>query len=373
MHPAQQSWFRKFDFALIRVIVPLWILTGAVFKLWEFTPTTLPKTIRETAHDLGVDLYVLLPTLIGLEFLAIAVLMFVKPLARVMAFFMLTVFCMILIGEIAIGNTSCGCLGSASPSPKVMLGIDGALLLGVIVTSIFTWRSGAETATATTSTTRASSDRWPYGAAGALTVLGFALSFGVMAWDAQQVRGSGPANGPDVAKKPDADSDDEGGDIDQSDDAASDAGGGDSGASGTQAGLQQPRYWMTSGDEPQSWEGKSWRAAELFLYMNPRPSILNQGVHYVVFYKRNCDHCEEMFYNELSNPEVASKTIAVEVPYSKSQMRPESGTWHMPRTECMMMELPIGTDWIITTPLALRVEDGIITCAREGEHAPCFK
>ena len=118
---------------LCRVIVPLWILTGAMFKLQASDPRLLPKGILILADKLGFDLDWTLATLIALEFFAAGVIVFIRPLARAMAIFMLAIFCAVLIREIAAGNADCGCLGGNSPSPWVMLGIDGAILVGTVL------------------------------------------------------------------------------------------------------------------------------------------------------------------------------------------------------------------------------------------------
>ena len=104
---------------LSRVVVPAWVLTGALIKLTETTPKLLPpKTILPVADKLGIDLYFLLALLIGLEFMLIAVMLCVSKLARPVAIFTLSLFCLILLGEIAQGNlTSCGCLGNIKVPP----------------------------------------------------------------------------------------------------------------------------------------------------------------------------------------------------------------------------------------------------------------
>ncbi len=118
----------KIGLILTRAVVPGWVVTGAVFKLVENSPRTLPReTILNVADQFHVNLYYLLATLIGLEFLAVAVMVCLSRLARPMAIFMLSAFCLILIGELTFGNfSSCGCLGTYSPPPWVMLIIDGA-------------------------------------------------------------------------------------------------------------------------------------------------------------------------------------------------------------------------------------------------------
>ena len=37
-----------------------------------------------------------------------------------------------------------------------------------------------------------------------------------------------------------------------------------------------------------------------------------------------------------------------------------------------LLELPMGCKYTITTPLSLRIEDGKITCAQEGDHKECL-
>ena len=55
----------RVSFVLTRIVVPLWILSGAVMKLLEGTPKLLPREIWTTAHSRGADLYWLLAILIG--------------------------------------------------------------------------------------------------------------------------------------------------------------------------------------------------------------------------------------------------------------------------------------------------------------------
>jgi hypothetical protein len=69
-----------------RLIVPLWVLTGAIFKLMENTPALLPKhTVLALGNNMGLDLEIWLATLIGLELLAVAVMICVAWLARTWA------------------------------------------------------------------------------------------------------------------------------------------------------------------------------------------------------------------------------------------------------------------------------------------------
>src|SRR5262245_50244988 len=96
---------------LSHAVVPLWVLTGAIFKLVEHTPANLPSGIVKAAKAAQLDLHILLATLISLEFAAVAVMVFVPRLSRLAAIFMLSVFCLVLLNEmLVLGNyDSCGC------------------------------------------------------------------------------------------------------------------------------------------------------------------------------------------------------------------------------------------------------------------------
>ncbi|MCH8166164.1 MAG: hypothetical protein IH889_11200 [Planctomycetes bacterium] len=320
----------KIGLVLCRIVVPLWVLSGAVFKLIERSPRTLPReTILNVADGLGLHLYGLLATLIALEFLAIAVMVFLGRFARAMALFMLTAFCLILLGELVGGNfTDCGCLGANSPPPWVMLAIDGALLAGVL---LFKPTRGTPTARVS---------RWPVVTALVVILAGFGTSFSLVipagrAPETPNVNGPVPPNGPRVNPAP----------------------------------ATLPGYWFAS--EVESWIGKPWQEIDLFRYMRKWPKEMDSAKRYVVFYSRTCDHCEEMFLYDLTDPALGSMVTAVEVPQSKSVLT-SSDAWPMPATECELLALPLGCDWIITAPLTITVENGIVTCATEGDHIQCM-
>ena len=106
--------------------------------------------------------------------------------------------------------------------------------------------------------------------------------------------------------------------------------------------------------------------------MKKLPADLDSGTRYVVFYSRSCDHCEEMFTLAfVPDPGLAAMTTAVEIPFDTNRLR-SPDAWPMPQTACELLSLPLGCDWIITPPLALRIEDGIVRCANEGDHHECM-
>ncbi len=314
---------------LSRVLVPGWVLTGALFKLYESSPKLLPKeTILKVANDLGIDLNGLLAVLIGLEFFAVAVMLCLAKLARPMAIFLLSVFCLILLGEMALGNlTSCGCLGANSPPPWLMLLIDGGLLFGVIA---FNPSPLIPVRTA----------RWPLIPAAVVTVGGFVLSFLTVLPASRAIPVPIPAPGAGPVPV------------------------------GVVTPATLPPYWFSS--DVTVWVGKPWTEVDLFSYMDPKPSGLDSGKRYVVFYNRTCDHCEDMFRKDLVDPQLAAMVTAVEVPDSKERLT-SPNAWVMPMNDAELLSLPLGCDWIMTTPVALRIVDGIVECATEGDHRECME
>ena len=320
----------KVGTVLCRIVVPVWVMSGAIFKLLETSPRLLPsKTILAPADSLGINLYWLLATLIAAEFAAIAVMVLVGRFARAMAIFVLGVFCLILMGEMVQGNvTSCGCFGSNSPPPWAVLIADGGLLLGVVFLKPLAKSAGARA-------------RWPVPVAVVLILIGFAASFAVVIPAGRapdHVNGSQNPVAGDPRNNPNP--------------------------------KALPGYWFAN--DLDAWIGKPWREIELFEFMPRWPSNMDSGTHYVVFYRRTCDHCQEMFEYDLTDPALAVNVTAIEVPEEKDLLRPDHA-WFMPETECELMELPLGCDWIIQTPLTIRIEDGKITCAVEGDHRQCME
>ncbi|MEM7245988.1 MAG: hypothetical protein AAF533_11640 [Acidobacteriota bacterium] len=122
----------RLGFVVTRVLVPLWILTGALVKLIERSPKLLPENLLLLAERLGLGFDVLLAVLISIELAAVAAIWSLPRLARAVAASMLTAFCIVLVSLMAAGLEHCPCLGSLSPPPWLMLVIDGALLVTVL-------------------------------------------------------------------------------------------------------------------------------------------------------------------------------------------------------------------------------------------------
>lgn len=322
----------KIGQVLSRVFVPAWVLTGALFKLMEATPSNLPgKTILPLAAKMNLDLNWTLAVLIGLEFLAIAVMLCLARLARPMAIFILSVFCLVLIGEMVQGNvTSCGCLGNVKIPPWAILAVDGSLLLGVVLFD-------------PSPLIKAGPVGMPAVLVAVLVAGGFALSYWQIIHPLQtgttNINGNNNGNG---------------------------------GPSGVGPNVSAvPPYWFAN--DVEDWVGKHWTEVELFSFMPTRPAGLDAAKRYVVFYSRTCDHCEDMFREDLNGSPITSIVTAIEVPDSPTVLTSENGWWPGPPLECELLSLPLGCDWIITTPLTLRIVDGIVQCVTEGEHRECME
>jgi len=314
---------------LSRVVVPGWVLTGAVFKFMEASPSILPpKTILRLAERFSLDLNWTLTVILGLEFMAVAVMLCIARLARPMAIFLLSVFCLVLIGEMVQGNvTSCGCLGNIKIPPWAMLAVDGSMLLGVMFFD-------------PSSLIRVSPPRYPILVALILTLVGFGASY----WQIIYTQQAPPADNGNV----------------------------ETGPQPTPHGSGPlPAYWFKS--DLSEWIGKPWTEVDLLTFMTRKPSGLEKGKRYVVFYNRTCDHCEDMFIDDLRSPEMMSMVTAIEVPDSKTVLTSPNAWWPGPSEDFELLSLPLGCDWIITTPLTLRIVDGIVECATEGDHRECME
>ncbi len=343
-----------------RLLVPAWIATGAIFKLISASPSTLPESLLDLADDLGVGLYQWLGLLVGLEFLAIGVMLFVKPLARLMAVFMLASFCTILVIEMAVyGNvTSCGCMGgSVKLSPLVMIGIDGALLLATLALGrkpLGLLARGARSKSISVS-------KAGLGAAAVVTLVGFGASFGRVLPLDKSPTPSPSNNGELVAKDPGAkDSVDPDTDTNPNKNPAR-----------TDPGVQLPSVFRTRGSEVAGWVGTAWSDIELSKYVPATTTDLTRGRVHIIFYRRSCDHCEEMFQYYLTGP-LPIPVVAVEVPETRTQMRDPDNTWEMPETQVEHQQMAIGPDWVIITPVIVTLEDGIVQCAEQGDHETCY-
>jgi len=116
-------------------LAALWVLAGAVFKLFWGTPALLPKPVIATGERFGLDLGLTYKLAIGMELALVAVALLRPRLGWWGLAALFVVFDLVLAAQIAAGETKCGCFGASfSPSPKVMLAIDTVLLVLILAT-----------------------------------------------------------------------------------------------------------------------------------------------------------------------------------------------------------------------------------------------
>jgi len=325
-------------FALARIIVPLWILAGAVFKLAERNPKLLPGPVRDVSISIaefagvpeaqfGAFLDHTLRFLIASEFVLVAVMFFVPKLARPAAILTLSIFVLVLIGVLSAGGDNCGCFGSGGPPPWAILVIDSLLLLGVLccpagLRSIP--RGAASLALA-------------LGAA----VLGVAVAYGV---PAKRITVS-----PDLANDTSAPET-----LTTPEGARSSTPAVTLPKAGTWPAAPTPdtTYFVKF----ESWIGARLSAQPLALQITrPLPADIDLGAWFVLFYRGDCEHCHELLEQYLSTPERATRTLAVRVPDTDP-----ASDMPMPSDEFKLHGLPLASNYVFTTPVMLTVVDGVV-------------
>jgi len=305
---------------VVRFLVPLWILAGAATKLVERSPKLLPEHLRGVLTEGGLDLHHALAIFLVIEFAAIAVMVFIPRLARITAIFMLLVFCLVLLHEIFNGNvTSCGCLGSVSPPPWLMLTIDFTLLVLVAALPVRPLQLAA------------AGVAW-----GVVSLFAVALGVVSVAWVLNGAKGveivvpqttndTGQALTPNTT-------------------------------------IQLPAYYSL---DTADWPGQPARNIDLLSWIPNLPATLDDGQQYVILYSRTCEHCYELLLEHFSYDPPAATTL-VAIPEMKDGFI-EDGQIENPCIDCLELELPIGVDWLMTPPIVIAIENGVITCAQEAE------
>jgi len=121
-----------------------------------------------------------------------------------------------------------------------------------------------------------------------------------------------------------------------------------------------------------AWEHRPLAETGLFEHL-PELAPLTQGpLTYVVFYNSHCGHCHDLFHEFFSGA-LLQPVIAVELPPAPGAVMAETDQPEaIDCPECRRLSLPVGKLWSVTPPAILRVEYGIVTCAREGKATDCL-
>ena len=325
---------------LVRLIVPLWVLAGAMVKLVTFNPALLPEPIldlvRQSAGLLGIEnlnwwLGTSLRFFVAVEIIAAIVMVAVPRLARFTASFLLMVFLAVLMatmvmsarrdGVSAIWSGSCGCFGSASPPPIGMFAIDLALLLGVVF--LRPRRSGFE--------------GWRPGVVAIAVIAGIGIAFGrPQPVITIEVEDTEPTPTTDAVVELEASPSPGWGDIPTEVEA-----------------FYAPEFG--------NWVGRKLSEDPLArLISRPLPTWIDTARFHVVLYRADCDHCHQLLEDHFSGP-LDTPVLAVQVPDTD----PDSAL-PMPCEECLLHTLPEGPTYVFATPVLLTVEDGVVRAVCEN-------
>jgi hypothetical protein len=299
---------------LARVILPLWLMAGAVLKLIDLSPSHLPAAIIKWTGALGLDLMFVFRFTIAAELIVVGVLVLVPPLARWTGIVMLAAFIPVLIGDLALGASSCGCFGSVEISPWITLVMDvtfflGLLLLGRGVPSL--------ELTANLPTGRVV-------AVGLWGLASVALAFGLRS----------PVQPPSAVA------------VDVSD-------------APKMTTLPADGYYLP---DYQAWEGRLFSDLDIAGWVRGLPDDIASGSQYVIFYRKDCEHCHELMELYFSG-QLPLPTTAVAVPERVGF--PTENLQPFPCLECRTAELPAGVDWFLQTPVLVRLVDGRVACVSE--------
>ncbi len=304
---------------LARVVIPLWFFAGAVLKLVDLSPTHLPAVVISWAGWLGVDLMFVLRYSIAVELVVVVVMVLMAPLARLTGLLMLAAFMPVLAGDILMGASSCGCFGALKVNPWITLVMDVTffVLLAILGRGEprLRWRPSVDAARVA--------------AAGFLCLVSVAIAFGLRA-PAPPPNGNGKT-APDPAN--------------------------------VVAQLPSDGYYLP---EYQTWVGRPFRDLELAAWIRDLPPDLESGQQYVMFYRKDCEHCHELMEIHFAG-EAPAPTTVVAVPERDGW--PTENLQGLPCGSCRQAELPMGVDWFIKTPALVRLSNGIVECAAEVDPA----
>jgi len=306
---------------IARVAIPLWLGVGAILKIIDGSPSNLPAAVLKWLGGNGFDLRFVLEFSIALELVVVGVMILIPGLARLAGLAMLGSFLPVLIGDVAMGASSCGCFGAVQVPPWITLVTDLFLMISLVFLA-----RGVESLKMTWTL-----PTWRVVAAGIWSLASVAVAFGLTASPA--IVSDEPQSTGGVA------------------------------AVGPAEGYYLPEY--------PSWIGQEFRSLDIAGWIRELPEDLDEGPQYVLFYRMDCEHCHELmeiyFADVLPLP-----TTAVAIPERTGF--PDAGALPLVCGACRLAELPSGVDWFMQTPVLVRLNEGIVECAAEvtAEDPTCL-
>ncbi|MFO0875368.1 MAG: hypothetical protein U0575_15555 [Phycisphaerales bacterium] len=115
-----------------------------------------------------------------------------------------------------------------------------------------------------------------------------------------------------------------------------------------------PSVQPTYAPDFETWKGRRLDGQNLALQILPAVVDLNRGRWHVLFYRADCDHCHDLMANYLVG-EREPRVVAVRVPDTDPAQDLE-----MPLTNAVLRGLPLGVNYVFTTPVLLTVVDGVV-------------
>lgn len=289
-------------------VASLWVAAGALFKLFAGSPNDLPPLVRETVAG-ALDPVTTFRAAISIELCLVVLGLFRPRTAWLPLVALFAVFGVVLWPLVAEGAASCGCFGSKiTIHPRVMFGIDMALLVGILVTGPWTL------------------EKRPFLP---LVTLPLLLAATLAPWVLFKTSAPAPRRAVPTG-------------------AATSA---PEAAEPERAPLPSFRYFDTD-----AWEGKDLHETDLsdFIDVDQIPADCH-----VVFFRQTCEHCKEHIESLAAEPPGPVPLVLVRV--AEIGDTPENDIVRIKPLDHIALELPaLERGYGIDTPLALDVEGYVV-------------
>ena len=94
---------------------------------------------------------------------------------------------------------------------------------------------------------------------------------------------------------------------------------------------------------------------------------------FVVFYMANCHACHSLFDQFFSAPRV-EQVFTVEIPPADGIPQADTGEEHEPIVcvGCEPLLLPTGPNYLVASPMVVKIEDGVVTCVSDRFKGECL-
>lgn len=297
----------------------VWLLAGALLKLFRGTPKDLPDLIRKlTPFDIDLTFHLV----IGVELFLVCLSVLRPKLAWVPLAALFVFFEFVLMKQIAAGAESCGCFGpSIKVDPRVMVAIDAALLAFMLLSRPWSRLSSP-------------------GGSALVLALAAAASFLVPWLYLSSVENPPSAPGAQSA--------------------------GTSGASDGSGQKPLPR-WVTI--KPSSWVGKlvydiqdlaDWIAAD---------KLPTDGT--IVLWRQGCTHCAAHLKKMAEKNDITTPIVLIQI---RDDLKDGRAVEAMPQgPNVTQLEFPENLQFVIQTPWEIHVEGGTVTAALDEEHVKALE